>query len=125
MTTITLEISDELAARLAPLKERLPSLLSLAVDLLPTPESLASSSVEIAHPAFNEMIDFLAGGPTPEQIVAFKSSTPTQARLEELLEKNAQDGLTNVESSELNTFEQINHILNLLKARARITLALN
>ena len=33
MTTITLEVSDELAARLAPLRDQLPKLLSIALDL--------------------------------------------------------------------------------------------
>jgi hypothetical protein len=125
MTTITLEVPDELAARLAPVRDRLPKLLSIALDLLPANTPLAVSGREAAHPAFNEMIDFLAGGPTPEQIAAFKVSPSTQARLEELLEKNSEDGLTDEEAAELDVFEQINHILLLLKARARTSLSAN
>ena len=125
MTTITLEVPDELAARLAPVRDRLPTLLSLALDLLPVNAPLAVSPQEAAYPAFNEMIDFLASGPALEQIVAFKVSPAAQARLEELLDKNAEDGLTEQETAELAVFEQINHILILLKARARISLSLN
>ena len=125
MTTITLEVPDELAARLAPVRDRLPKLLSIALDLLPANTPLAVSAHEAAHPAFNEMIDFLAGGPTPEQIAAFKVSPSTQARLEELLEKNSEDGLTDEVAAELDVFEQINHILLLLKARARTSLSAN
>ncbi len=125
MTTITLEVSDELAARLAPMREHLPKLLSIALDLLPANAPLAVSGQEAAHPAFNEMIDFLASGPTPEQIVAFKVSPATQARLEELLDKNAEEGLTDEEATELDVFGQINHILVLLKVRARASLSAN
>jgi hypothetical protein len=49
----------------------------------------------------NEMLDFLAGGPTPEQIIAFKLSPATQARLEELLDKNREAELANEETAEL------------------------
>jgi len=125
MTTITLEVPDELAARLVPVRDRLPILLSLALDLLPVNAPPAASSQEAVYPAFNEMIDFLASGPAAEQIVVFKVSPATQARLEELLDKNAEDGLTEQEAAELDVFGQINHILILLKARARTTLSPN
>ena len=125
MTTITLEVSDELAARLAPLRDRLPKLLSIALELFPADVPLTLPASEALNPAFDEMVDFLASGPTPQQIVAFKVSPATQARLEELLEKNAEGGLTGDEAAELEVYEQINHIMILLKARARASLSTN
>jgi len=119
MSTITLEVPEELAARLAPLRDQLPRLLSMALDLFPAELPLAASTPEAVHPAFREMIDFLASGPAPEQIVAFKISPSVQARLEELLDKNREDGLTDDEAAELDVYEQVNHVLLLLKARAR------
>ena len=123
MTTITLEIPETLANRLAPLRDKLPQILSTALDLCSTERPLASGTPEAAHSAFNEMLDFLAGGPTPEQIIAFKLSPATQARLEELLDKNREAELTNEETAELDVYKQINHILILLKARARSMLS--
>jgi len=123
MTTITLEVSDELAARLMPLRERLPQLLSMALELFPTELPLAMPAPKVIHPAFEEMIDFLASGSTPEQIVAFKISPSAQAHLEELLDKNREDGLTDDEAAELDVYEQINFVLLLLKARARPALS--
>ncbi len=70
-------------------------------------------------PVFNEMIEFLAGGPTPQQIVAFKVSPATQARLDDLLDKNREDGLSEDEAAELDAYGQVNFVLLLLKARAR------
>jgi hypothetical protein len=98
MTSITLEIPDELATRLAPLRDRLPELLRIAVEL--------SSSYPKAPRAgdnrvFDEMIDFLAGGPSPEQIAAFKVSPSAQA---ELLEKNRENELTDEEAAELDLY---------------------
>lgn len=63
------------------------------------------------------MLDFLASSPTPAQIQTFKVSPQTQARLEELLDTQRDDGLTAEEAAELDTYSQINHALLLLKAR--------
>jgi len=116
MTTITLQVPDELAARLVPVREQLPQLLSAALDVFP---ELDTTTPNLArHPVFEEMIDFLASGPTPRQPVAFKASPSTQARLDELLDKNREEGLTDAESAELDAFSQVNHVMLLIKARA-------
>ncbi|MBI3763479.1 MAG: hypothetical protein HY260_16660 [Chloroflexi bacterium] len=119
MTTITLEVPDELATRLAPMRDRIPDLLSIALDLFPAEMPLTLPAANKIHPAFDEMIDFLASGPTPKQIVAFKVSPAAQVRLEELLDKNREGGLAEEETAELDVYEQINFVLLLLKARAR------
>ena len=93
MTTVTLELPDDLATRLLSLRDRLPQLLAIALEL---------SAADL-----------------PLTLPAFKISPQAQARLEELLDKNQEEGLTDVETAELDTYSQINHILLLLKARAR------
>ena len=77
----------------------------------------------MTYPAFKEMMDFLVSGPAPEQIVAFKISPATQDRLEELLDKNREDSLTDDETTELDVYEQVNHLLILLKAHARLLIS--
>ena len=74
---------------------------------------------QIANRAVEEMIGFLASGPTPAQIIAFKVSATAQARLDELLDKNREEGLSDTETAELDVFAQVNHVLLLIKARAR------
>ena len=114
MTTITLEVPDELAARLHPLRSRLTDLLTLLVrDSFCTPPS--------GHPA-DEMLDFLISRPAPADILTFKSSPAAQARLEELLDKNREDGLSETEQLELDRYQQMNHFFILLKAHARSSL---
>jgi hypothetical protein len=119
MQTITLEVPADLADRLAALGDRLPDLLRLAVAL----ESKPPTGTERADvPAFREMIDFLAGAPTLEQILGFKVSPSTLERLEDLLDKNREGSLTDDESAELDVCEEVQRVMLLLKARARSAL---
>ena len=115
MTTITLDIPDALDERLAQRRDKLPQLLAMALELFPgeAPFSLPVSPPD--HPVFTEMLDFLASGPTPAQIVAFKLSPAAQARLETLLDTHREEGLTAKETAELEVYAQVNHLLLLLK----------
>jgi hypothetical protein len=123
MTTITLEVPDDLALRLQPVQDQLPALLSLALELSRADAQPAISSQAIVHPVLDEMLDFLAHGPTPEKIIAFRVSPGAQARLEALLDKNREEGLTEAEAAELDANEQVSFVISLLKARARLALA--
>ena len=119
MQTITLEVPADLADRLAALGDRLPYLLRLAVSL----ESKTTVGAKRADvPAFREVIDFLAGAPTLDQILGFKVSPFTQERLENLLDKNREGSLTDAESAELDVCEEVQRLMLLLKARARSVL---
>ncbi len=71
---------------------------------------------------FDEITDFLVAQPSPEQIIAYQASTSLQGRLNDLLDKNANAELTPDERSELDQFLQFNHLLILLKAKARLRL---
>ena len=110
-------IKDELAARLGPLRDHLPDLLSQAIEL--QSGSLRQST---AYPVFDQLIDFLASGPTPQQIIAYQVAPDLQERLEELLDKNREAELTEAAMAEMNAFRQVNHVLIRLKASARRTL---
>ena len=111
MTTITLEVPDELAIRLHPLRKRLTDFLtSLVKDSFHAPPS--------SHPA-DEMLNFLISRPAPADILLFKSSPEAQARLEELLDKNREESLNETEQLELDKYLQMNNFFILLKAHAR------
>ena len=123
MATITLDVPDELAERLVELRGRLPELLSVTLDLFQSKAPRAVSESVAVSPAFEEMIKFLVSGPTPDEIIAFKLSPAAQARLDDLLDKNREDGLTDDELAELGGYEQIHFVLLLLKAHARTLIA--
>lgn len=76
-----------------------------------------------ARTLFDEILDFLASTPTPEQIVAFHPSEALQSRLHELLDRNREGILSDDESAELDEFSRMNHLMSMLKIRARKRIA--
>ncbi|PYS54604.1 MAG: hypothetical protein DMF76_26815 [Acidobacteria bacterium] len=120
MTAITLEVPDELASRISAVRDRLPDLISTVLESgSRTSQGLKAAAM---HPAYREMMDFLASSPSPQQIIDFKISDKTQDRLADLLDKNREEGLTPGESTELDVYELVQHSMIRLKTRARQTL---
>ncbi len=72
---------------------------------------------------FDEVLDFLASSPTPEQIIAFQPSEALQERVRYLLDANRDSELTANERDELDEFSRLNHFMSMLKIRARRRLA--
>lgn len=68
---------------------------------------------------FNEVLDFLASAPTPDQIIAFTPSEALQVRARYLLDANRGGTLTAEERTELDEFARMNHFVSMLKIRAR------
>ena len=69
--------------------------------------------------SYDEILDFLAAGTSPDALVAFRPSQKTTQRVEELVEKNKQGTISSEEQSELDDYLQLEHLLILAKARAR------
>ena len=69
--------------------------------------------------SYDEIIDFLAAGSTPDSLLAFRPSRKTAQRVEALVEKNKQGTISLDEQSELDDYLQLEHLLILAKARAR------
>ena len=76
-----------------------------------------------AAPGYIEMIDFIAAGATPQQVAQFRPSLEAQNRVAELVDREKQSGLLTEEKSELTYYIQLEHILRMAKARARLILA--
>jgi len=73
--------------------------------------------------AYEEIIDFIAAGTTPNRVIAFQPSEEVKARVADLLSREKTTGLSPDESSELNQYLQLEHLMRLAKARARAHLA--
>ena len=121
MATITLQIPDELAQRLEPLQNRLPELLWQLLELTKKPitieQEITTHSGDIPT-VYQEVLDFLIESPIPQDIVNFKVSQQAQTRLQTLLDKNRESTLNPMEIAELDVYEQLEHLIILLKARA-------
>ena len=121
MATITLQIPDELAQRLEPFQNRLPELLWQILELTKKPATIEpeinTHSGDIPA-VYQEVLDFLIKSPIPQEIVNFKVSQQAQTRLQILLDKNRESILNEMEIAELDVYEQLEHLMILLKARA-------
>ena len=73
--------------------------------------------------AYEEGIDCIAAGKTPGNVVAFRPSEEAKARVAELIERKKTTGLSAEETSELEHYLQLEHLMRLAKARAQQHLA--
>lgn len=121
MAELTIQVPDQLAQRLEPLRSRLPELLSQLLETTNPSQTrlpLAIDNPEDMPLAYIEVLDFLIKRPTPQEIAAFKVSPQAQARIAALLDKNRQQAVDDAEAAELDVYEQLEHLMILLKARA-------
>jgi len=72
-----------------------------------------------AAKSYDEIIDFIAAGSTPEAVVAFRPSDSVQQRVAELVERSNDASISSEEQSELEDYLQLEHIMIMAKARAR------
>lgn len=73
--------------------------------------------------AYQEVIEFIASGTTPRNVIAFRPSQETKERVEGLIRRKKTEGLTEEENCELERYMQLEHLMRLAKARARHYLA--
>ncbi len=66
--------------------------------------------------------DFLGAAPTLAEIAAYRLPDDLQARAHDLLGKNRAGSLSDEERAEMEEFRQIDHLLTLVKAKARLKL---
>lgn len=69
--------------------------------------------------AYDEFVDFIAAGTTPQSVIDFRPSEATKAKVAELIQRQKTSSLSPDEETELNQFLQIEHLMRLAKARAR------
>jgi hypothetical protein len=69
--------------------------------------------------SYDEIIDFIAAGTTPEAVLAFHPSESVQQRVAELVERSKEGTISSEEQSELEDYLQLEHIMIMAKARAR------
>ncbi|BCL35241.1 hypothetical protein [Nostoc sp. MS1] len=67
---------------------------------------------------YDEIIDFIAAGTTPQSVVNFQLSAVAKERLEYLVYQHKMGEITPDEKKELNHFLTLEHIMRLAKAKA-------
>lgn len=67
---------------------------------------------------YDEIIEFIASGTTPDSVINFKLSDSAQERLEDLVYQHKIGKITPEDKKELDNFLVLEHIMTLAKARA-------
>ncbi len=75
-----------------------------------------------SNPIYLELVAFIASGSTPHEVVEFCPSQEAQDRVAELIEREKEAELSADETAELNHFLELEHILRVAKAKARLIL---
>ena len=77
-------------------------------------------ATEVKVPIYQKLVEYLANSTTPEQVIAFRIDDATQARGEELLDKNNEGELSPEERLELEELRQFHQVVSKLKAQAML-----
>lgn len=107
MMQVMMQVPDQLAEQILPVRRWLPVVLELGLARLKTPAAQTSA----------EIIDFLLGNPTAEEVLGYHASDRSQERLQRLFALNSAGLLGVEEQAELAELEQLEHIIIMLKAQ--------
>ncbi len=69
--------------------------------------------------AYAEVIEFIAAGTNPAEVVSYSPSAQAKARVADLIQREKTGALSADEKNELDHYMQLEHLMRLAKARAR------
>lgn len=113
LSTFKLNIPQGLAVRLQPLQGQISQILELGLREL-------NAKKQPGFEGSSDVLEFLAGLPTPDEIIKLRPSEKMQARINFLLDKNRSEGLTPDEQEEWEQYQYIEHLVRIAKAKAHI-----
>lgn len=110
---ITLDIPDDMARRLEPLKDDLPQILALGLQEL-------TANPSTGFTGLTGILEFLASLPPPSEVLALRLSDSAQGAVDALLAKHRQEGLSATEQQLWQQYEFVEHLVRIAKAQALI-----
>ncbi len=69
--------------------------------------------------AYEEVVEFIAAGTNPQNLIAFRPSEAARERVWSLVDRERSGEISPEEASELGHYLQLERILRMAKARAR------
>ncbi len=112
MTVITIELPEDLAHRLEPVQNRLVEIIELGLR-----------EIEPAKNALHgDVVDFLATAPSLDDILSYHPPDNVALRVNDLLERNETGRLSETEEEELDQYEELDYLITMVKARARLNI---
>lgn len=108
---LTLDLSEDLAARLRGHEGEIPKLLELGLRETALAE-------DTGFRGYAEVLETLASLPSPERVLALTPSPELESRIERLLDANRSTGLTPDEEQEWQRYAFLEHLVRIAKAEA-------
>ena len=108
---LDLQLPDELARRIEHAKDQLPRILELGLREIEANPGTGFSGL-------GEVLETLAGLPTPEEVLALQPSPELRARLQTLVERSHETGLSPEEQAEWDRYQYLEHLVRMAKAKA-------
>lgn len=112
---ITIQVPDELAGRLKQRVTDIPRVLELGLREL-------DAQAQLEFDGAADVLEFLAGLPSPEEVLALRPSATLEDRIRAHLSHSRSENPTPVEEEEWEQIEYLEHLVRLAKARALIKL---
>lgn len=106
MVSVTVQLPDSLAEQFLPAQRWSTPLMEIGLARLKTPASVTAA----------EIVEFLLGNPTPQEVLGYHASDRGQDRLQRLLALNEAGLLGEAEQQELAELERLEQIMIGLKA---------
>ena len=95
--------------------DRLPRILELGLREF-------NATTQSGFVGATEVLELLAGLPTPQEIIALRPSEVLQGRVNLLLAKNRAEGLSVAEEEEWEQYQYLEHLVRVAKAKAYLKL---
>lgn len=105
MSTITIEVPDELSDLVAKVGDRLPELLAQSLQQPALP----------AH-VYRYVLEFLASNPSAEQVASFTPTPEMIKRQRTLVDREADNTITPAEKAEPDEYEPLEHLMVMIKS---------
>lgn len=118
MAQIIIEVPDDLVQKLKPFQGQLPELFTRFLSANLPPNAETTEGIPLQTETHQEILEFLVSQPTSRQIIDFKVSERSQARLQVLLQKNREKTSNLQEQEELALYERLDELIGLLKVKA-------
>lgn len=112
---LNLDLNDELAARLAPHEHQISRILDVGLREV-------NASSQVGFKGLAEVLETLAGLPTPEEVLDLRPALVLEERVQALLERNRTEGLSPDEEREWERYEYLEHLVRMAKAKAKLRL---
>jgi hypothetical protein len=112
---VNFDLPEEMITQIHQVEDQLPRILELGLR-----ELTATSQTGFSGAA--EVLEFFASLPTPEATLTLRPSEALQAQISDLLEKNRTGGLTPGEEQVWQSYQYLEHLVWMAKAKALLRL---